>query len=90
MTSQVESLIDICQRYLDGKLSVDEYSSVFEETYISYQVDLPKTEFAIFDEIYMANDYFEPNDEIRKEDKRLINETELRRRIQKNISELTA
>ncbi|MBP2629879.1 MAG: Bacterial self-protective colicin-like immunity [Firmicutes bacterium] len=91
MTKEVVSLVDICRRFLQNQISVDEYVNLFEDTFHEADADnFTEAEFSVLDEIFMDNDMFEPNALIRKGSASYIDEAELRRRVQVNISKLTA
>ncbi len=86
MNSQVEFFTNLCQRYLDGQLCAGDYICAFEELYIASETSLSEREFVVFDGIYAMNDRFEPSRKLRNSDHYLIDETELRRIIQKGIN----
>jgi len=90
MKSQVEFFVTLCQRYLDGQLCTSDYIFAFEELYIASETTLSEREFVVFENIYMANDRFEPNGKIRRSDNYLIDEAELQRIIQKGVRYLAA
>ena len=90
MKSRGVYFVNLCQRYLDGKLCTRDYIFAFEELYVASEVTLSEREFVVFDTIYTTNDRFEPNGKIRKSDSYLIDEAELQRLIQKGVSELTS
>ena len=90
LKSQCEYFTILCQRFLSGQLCANEYICAFEELYIAAEISLSEREFLVFDGIHTNNDRFEPNHKLRRADTYLIDETELRRLIEKGVRTLAA
>lgn len=88
LRSQAEFFTTLCRRYLAGQLVASEYICAFETLYTAAEITLSEREFLVFDDIQTNNDRFEASHQLRRSDTYLIDETELRRLIQKGIGVL--
>jgi hypothetical protein len=90
LKSRCEVFTTLCQRFLSGQVCANDFICAFEELYIAAEITLSEREFLVFDGIHTNNDRFEPNHKLRRTDSYLIDETELRRLIQKGVRTLAA
>lgn len=89
MTKEVRNLINICQRFLNGEINGEEYVQLFDDAYYSIPDDsFLDVELDILSDIFDDNEMFEQNYLIRSECEDYIDESELKRRLKKNISQL--
>lgn len=82
-------LLGICNNYLKGRLSTKEFIETYQIYFEDNQERLENAEFDIFDEIYMACEYYQPNPEIREIIPKLIDEERLRQIISQEIKKIT-
>ncbi|MFU0825894.1 colicin immunity domain-containing protein [Clostridium sp.] len=86
MTSEVVSLIDIINEYINNKLNVEQFIALYQDRYENIQEKLSGAELNNLDKVYMSCEMFEPDISIAETDKNLINEFELRKRVKKYSS----
>ena len=91
MTKELMNLINICKEFLQKQIIADKYVELFEDAFCNASDDkFSDIELDILSAIFDDNDMFEPNNLIRAESDKYINEAELRRRVQIKIDKLTA
>jgi hypothetical protein len=89
MIDQVINLTSLCRQYIDEKISVEGFISQFDAAYFLNQEKLPEPAQSILDEIYVSNSYYEPDNEIRKDDACLLTEAELKNRVREQLNKIT-
>lgn len=88
LTKDTQYLVNLCQYYLSGKISVENFSKEFEMFYIDDARDFPDIEHYILDDMFDAIDNYEPIKEERDAEPTYIDENELKIRVQEALNKL--
>ncbi|ORX22867.1 hypothetical protein BVF91_09480 [Thermoanaerobacterium sp. PSU-2] len=90
MSNVAIQLIEICRQYVNNNLNIDGFIENFQVLYEQKQDLLTDEEMSLFDDIYMACEYYERDENIRNEYHLYIGENELRQKVQKLVKKLAA
>lgn len=88
MTGEARYLVRLCKDFLAEKISVDKFVERYQVYFEDNQTRLKKVEFDILDEVYMACEYYQPDEAIREVESRLLDKEELRQIVKREISKL--
>ena len=84
MTREARTLADLCTDFLKERLSVEQFVQKFQEYFEKNQERL-NGQFDVFDDIYMACEYYQPEFEVRELSLKLINEERLRQIVREGL-----
>jgi len=78
MTSEAQALLSMCRRYLSSEITIEAFVKAFQEYFEDFQDRLSEDELNALNVIYMACEYYQPDEGIRTSSRFLLDEARAR------------